>query len=86
LLLQILHLQIYILFLYDILMDIYTKIYCVHLIFILFGYVQILKLELTGFDKRRLVARNIVCGAEYGPLVQNMQVFDHDIRINGINK
>jgi len=41
------------LFLYDIFMYIYTKIYYIHLIFIRFGHVQILKLELTDFNKKR---------------------------------
>jgi hypothetical protein len=79
------HLQIHLLILNDIFMYIYTKIYYVHLIFIRFGHVQILKLELTDFNKkRRRIAQNIVCGTE--SLVQNMQVFDHEIRINGLNK
>jgi hypothetical protein len=66
------HLQIHPLFFYDIVMDIYTKIYCV---------------ELTDFNKkRRHTAKHIVCGTEYGALVQNKQDFDHEVSINGLNK
>ena len=68
-------------------MDIYTNVYCVSLIFIRSVHLQGLKAEQSDFNKKkRLAAQNIACGIEYGSLVQNMQIFDHDIRINGLNK